>query len=549
MRTAKVCRVLVSLCLCVLSSSCGPREDTFGLRQQRYRLNVLSRDIDPQIIPGRFDADLDGDGAIDRVSVTDTSVTVVLTGGDRFSYVVGDLAGDGPGFAVGEFAGDSGMIIDDARLFSFRRDGAYPSIVLATRRQGVGYWGAPAMQLVVVNDRGTLTLKRVWRYPAAAVSVDCTWLEANDLPACFYATYRSRELPWGSSGLYEIDVHAWSRYVADSAERARDSIRWWERNERLRRMTTDRSFLQRARSRGRPGSTTPTAWDIAEQWMDLDLFQRLVELAELRAAATPGDTAAAVLAAFLEHVGPRERVRLAWGMERSELDSILAAGGVRDEASLPELDLTLRAGVFRDYGWVYARDLTATYRLPLPHDDLLSYAGDGRFLMGVEFFDFTGDGLDDLVAVGEHSRILTAVQNARGHFEAVQYHSFADDYMAVWAPNVTKGSAVDVPPCVYVVLERSQAHRSADFVECYDGSAREWYELALPGGSYFMDTVTDQSEYRGIATLSQQYYVPFWDLNGDGTIDFAVRGEDGSWTAFTFVRGYEPGGGGETRAR
>ncbi len=60
----------------------------------------------------------------------------------------------------------------------------------------------------------------------------------------------------------------------------------------------------------------------------------------------------------------------------------------------------------------------------------------------------------------------------------------------------------------------------SDYLECYDRQMEEWYEVSLPEGPYW-------TEYEPIM---------FWDMNDDGMIDFAARRDDGTWTAFTFVK-------------
>jgi hypothetical protein len=139
-------------------------------------------------------------------------------------------------------------------------------------------------------------------------------------------------------------------------------------------------------------------------------------------------------------------------------------------------------------------------------------------MVDAAFVDFSGDGLLDLVVVGQHSQILSAVQHKDGYFVETLYHSIPGEFFRVWAPAEEHAGEVTIPPCVYYAMEPDEAFRS-DFVECYDRSNKEWYEVQLPGGVYFNGRIEP---------------VQFWDVNDDGMIDFAARKDDGTWTSFTF---------------
>jgi hypothetical protein len=211
------------LLLGACASERGPAESS-GVR---YRVEVLEHGIDPRIIPAMFVADFDEDGQVDQLTVTDTSLHVLLSGGGVFNY------------AAGEATPYSGTRISDIRIFSFNRDGSYPSIVLATRRRESRWWGQPAIQHVIVNDHGVLGLRRLWWHAVPAASVDCGWLESNDLPVCFYAAYGLEAVSWGLSGLIAIDVGGWRHSLADSVARAGAYHTVVRREAYLRRLAED----------------------------------------------------------------------------------------------------------------------------------------------------------------------------------------------------------------------------------------------------------------------------------------------------------------------
>ncbi|UCC74549.1 MAG: hypothetical protein JSV86_08360, partial [Gemmatimonadota bacterium] len=182
-----VCGSLLLLGAC--ASERGPAESTAG----RYKVEVLEHGIDPQVIPNRNAADFDEDGQIDKLSVTDSSLNVRLSGGGEFDYV------------VGASPDDSATLLVDVVLFSFNRDRRYPSIFLATERKTPERWVEPIPQQVVYNDSGRLVLKTLSDYPLVGQSLDCAWLDFNDLPVCFYASYAGAA-NMGLSRLIEIDT-------------------------------------------------------------------------------------------------------------------------------------------------------------------------------------------------------------------------------------------------------------------------------------------------------------------------------------------------------
>jgi hypothetical protein len=124
----------------------------------------------------------------------------------------------------------------------------------------------------------------------------------------------------------------------------------------------------------------------------------------------------------------------------------------------------------------------------------------------------------DLVSVGQHSGVFSAVQHADGYFTDAGYHSLPDDYHDVRGPAVTKEPGLTVPPCVLFSMEEDSAAKS-DYVECYDQGTKQWYEVELPGGPYWTD------------------YLPvvFRDFDVDGIVDLAFEKKDGTWVAFGFV--------------
>jgi hypothetical protein len=532
--------VIPLICASLLLAACakerGPAESTVS----RYTVEVLQHNIDPSIIPDRFAADFDEDGQIDRLTVTDTSLHVLMTGGDEFNYV------------VGQAQWDSGKWIEDIEIISLRPDRRYPSIVLATHDyEPDGDWGIPSIQLVVVNDQGSLGVRRLHDFSIPAVSVDCAWIESNDLPVCFYGTYIVSGVSWGLSALVEIDVEGWRHLQSDSVARARASRDVTGREEALRRWATDSSKRALRRKQQHlwaelgwiPAATgSPSAWELTRPFMDRQTFDDLAASRVPPEAVTADDTSAAVTRAFLEQYGPRDFVRSNWlgALGDQEYDSILTAWQVPESASAVDVQVA-RLGAWQEkYHWIYSKDITREYRLPwpVPWPQYWLGTGDGLLMYGVQFLDFSGDGLLDLVAAGLHNRAFFAIQHPDGYFVDAGFHSSKDEYLGVWAPSATPGAELTAPPCVFFALKRLTTGTPSDIIRCYDRDSMGWYEVPFPEGNYFaleMGPAQDGWEYQGTGGSQLGLHVPFFDVNEDGIIDFVARTEDGSWTAFTFV--------------
>ncbi len=497
-----------SLLLAACANERNPAESTGG----RYNVEVLEHDIDPQIIPDRFAADFDGDGEIDRVTVTDSAVRVDLTAGGEFSYSV-----RGPGAQSPR--------IWDANVFSLRPDGKFPSIMLAICPEP-SHEEYPVTQGLVYNDGGRLVHKRqgvypatntggsAWAYPMRALGLDCTWLESNDLPVCFFASMEDGAL--GVSRLVELDPNGYMKLASDSAVLSHYSRGMERRWERLRRLAMDSTEVA--------GISRP-ARDVVWRWLGVDsaTLDRILPNYLPGPDASVSDTLLAALG-WLSQVSPLEqaRARMLGFIDGDAIDSILAGTNVQEPAAA--VDFFLAVALSRlDHEAVFSHDVTREYRLPWPAQ--YGHAGpniDGVSMMDAVFLDFSGDGLLDLVVVGQHSRAFSAIQHPDGYFTNAEYHAAPDEYVRVWAPKVGEDTELTVPPCVYYGMEwtEEQAWRS-DYLDCYDHGLRKWYEVTLPGGPYW-------TEYEPVM---------FWDMNIDGMIDFAARREDGSWTAFTFVEG------------
>lgn len=170
-----------------------------------------------------------------------------------------------------------------------------------------------------------------------------------------------------------------------------------------------------------------------------------------------------------------------------------------------------------------ANDITGKYGLDFPVR-FKGWGTDGYHMIGASFFDFNGDGYQDLIAVGQHSRILTAVLHPDGYFSSVQYHIDQDhpklkEFLRVSVPRVsTPSQNLTIPPCVYLSMEKNEGWQS-DYVECFNRDAKRWYKLILPEGPYFMEYTE----------------VMFWDENKDGILDFAAKNGNDEWTLFTFT--------------
>ena len=475
---------------------------------------MLAQDFDPANIPDRFTADFDGDGTIDRVIVTDTSLQVSLSGGGEYTYI------------VGESPLDQSARISDVEIQPLDQDQLFPSIVLATRGPTTDGLPTPTVQQVIVNDGGTLSPRRLWPLAVDAVSVDCAWIKSNDLPVCFYASYGLAGSIWmGVSRLVEIDA-GWHRLLADSAARARASHTLASREAWLQRLVSDSSILAWKTARRPDGHHSAREMAKAFVRMDGATFDRILMDILPIGVGSASDTFVAVSVAWLERAGPRELARTIWPIGSEEYDSILAVAGIRQPASGVDAYLTVFRALYKPVA-VYANDVTRQYRLPWPVQVMAFLSSDGFHMEGAQFFDFSGDGLLDLIVVGEHSRIFSAVQHEDGYFVEAQYHSSSDEYLDVFAPEPETDPGLTVPPCVYIAMEwEESSYHYADYVECYDRTAREWYEVDLPGGRHSMREWDE-------AGLPEE--VMFWDINDDGMIDFAAKKDDGTWTSFTFV--------------
>jgi len=117
-----------------------------------------------------------------------------------------------------------------------------------------------------------------------------------------------------------------------------------------------------------------------------------------------------------------------------------------------------------------ALDITQSAGLPFPASE-----PNGRFMIGASWTDFSGDGLPDLVAVGQHSQILAATTTASGTF-AVKWVGPALDYMRAFHYAYADLLPPDRPPCVYLAIEPNTA--GPDRLICYDRAALGWYDPA-----------------------------------------------------------------------
>lgn len=173
-----------------------------------------------------------------------------------------------------------------------------------------------------------------------------------------------------------------------------------------------------------------------------------------------------------------------------------------------------------------ARDITKKYNLDFPFR-FQGWGTDGYHMIGAVFFDFTMDGYLDLVSVGQHSRIFTAIQRKDGRFSPQWFHIDKDhpklkEFLRVSAPKLQpQQTYLTTPPCVYLAMERTEGWES-DYIECYDRTGEYWYRLDLPDSPFYM-------EYQEVI---------FWDANKDGMLDFAAKGTGGKWRLFTFVKHY-----------
>lgn len=440
----------------ILFGGCASERGPAESAAARYKVEVLEHGIDPEIIPDRLTADFDDDGQLDRIALTDTSLHVVLISGTEFRY------------AVGEPPNDMAARINDAKLVSFDRSGQYPSIMLATEGSSPERTYEPILQQAVYNDSGHLTLKTLSDYPLVAKGLDCAWDASADLPVCFYAADGSRSWPagprLGQSRLIEYDPQG------------------------LRRLAMNADYLGFRNQVSQYDGSFQTA-----------------------------------------HLGARERVLAMRDVTPEAVDSIIASGWAQAAQTLADSVRTIIWGL-SDRHTLYCRDLTREYRLPWPVE--LSYEYDqqrrpngrwmdGYFMTGAAFIDFSGDGLLDLVAVGQHSGVFSAIKHEDGYFIDAGYRGLPDEYFEVSAPRPPLDAGLTLPPCVYYGMQRrGQPASRSDYLECYDRTREQWYEVTLPEGVYAMEHLP----------------VTFWDINEDGMIDFAAMRDDGSWTSFTFVR-------------
>jgi hypothetical protein len=489
--------------------SCTPEDKAVDANYNRYRVEVLAYNIDLEIIPDRFVADFDEDGKVDRIILNDSSLQIDLTGGGEFSYSVRER-------------GQESFRIWDAKVFSLRQDGKFPSIVMATCPHPSHEKG-PVVQHIVYNDSGRLVLKRLgvypitklgtspWAYPMRALGLDCAWLESNDLPVCFYASMEDGYL--GVSRLIEFDVNGYQRLATDSSLRSFYFEKMQRQLEWARRFIDDTvSVAEVSRS------TQNLVWGLLG--VDSATLDRILRNYLPHQEGSVSDTLLAALD-WLSQSSPRERARAYLHIDGEAFDSILAESNVQEPNSAADFLLAV-AFARLDHEALFSHDVTQEYCLPWPAQYGHTGPGvDGTFMIDAIFLDFSGDGLLDLVVVGEHSRPFSAIQHPDGYFTNAGYHGVPDEYVRVWAPKASKETEVTVPPCVYFGMEKTeeQAWRS-DYIECYDQALNKWYEVTLPEGPYW-------TEYEPVM---------FWDMNNDGMIDFAARREDGSWNLLTFVQ-------------
>jgi hypothetical protein len=367
--------------------------------------------------------------------------------------------GDEFRYSLGEMAEDSATSVEVGSLLSFNRNGSYPSLMLATQRYPPGVRPALVHQQIIYNDRGRLLLKTLFDFPVNARDVDCAWLKSNDLPVCFYASYGP---DLGRSRLVEIDPQG--------------------------------------------------IWQIARDTAYLNFRYQVSALYD--GWVRPGHPSAR------EHVAARRNVSI------ETVDSLLEIGWSDAARFFVDSVRALSFGL-ADRTQLYSADITSEYRLPWPLEMSRSYDRnrhpkgrwmDGYMMVESVFFDFSGDGLLDLVAVGQHSGVFSGVQHADGYLVDAGYHGSADDYHKVRAPSVSSNAGITVPPCVLYSMEEDSASRS-DYLDCYDRNTREWYEVALPEGPYWTDYLP----------------VEFKDIDGDGILDLAAMRKDSTWVAFAFV--------------
>jgi hypothetical protein len=489
--------------------ACSTGERAVGVAPERYRVELLAEDIDPGLIPDLLEADFDGDGTPDRVIVSDSVVRIALTAGEELQFTAGE-----PGQAAAK--------VWDARVTSFEPDGTYPSLVLATGPAEI-HEAFPVTQELVYNDRGRLLHRYLgtypatvagrsgWAYPMRAQGLDCARLRSNALPVCFFASQEDGGL--GVSRLIEMDPAGYGRLASDSATRAEYSWRLEQRRARVRRI---------GEGLAGEGTTVGSARQVVRDWLGVDSTElsRILSSDPSHQASSASDSVFAVLE-WLSQADARRQARSYFRMDEDELDAVLAEASVPQSAEA--VDYFLAVALPRlDSSRIFSRDRTRELQLPWPAQYGHGRPNvDGMFMMGAAFIDFSGDGLLDLVVVGQHSRPFSATQHPEGYFVDAAFHATPDEYVRVWAPEGLPNRGTSAPPCVYFGMEKTEevAWRS-DYVGCYDQGRKEWYDLALPGGPYW-------TEYDPVA---------FWDMNGDGTLDFAARTTEGRWHVLTFIR-------------
>ena len=363
-------------------------------------------------------------------------------------------------YAVGDISEDAATRLNDVKVFSLNRDGSYPSIFMAVERRTPERWAEPIRQRIVFNDSGRLILKSLSDFPLVGQSLDCVRIGSNDLPVCFYASYAGTA-EMGFSRLIELDPEGiW--LLAHNSE-----------------------YLAFRNLVGR-----------YDGWYKED------------------------------HPGAKEQILAMRDTNRETIDSLLAEGWMEAAKTFRDEVRALSFGL-SDQQLIYCNDITRKYELPWPVQLSLSYdqqdSSDGRWMdgymmFGALFTDFTGDGLQDLVVVGQHSAIFSAVQTKDGTFAHAKYHGLPDEYVRVSGPKLANGENLTVPPCVYYGMQKKQASKE-EYIECYDRTTHDWYEVSLPDGPYAMELE----------------HVVFWDMNQDGMIDFAAQRDDGSWNLLTFI--------------
>jgi len=362
-------------------------------------------------------------------------------------------------YNVGEKHGDPATRLNDVKVFSLNRDGSYPSIFMAVERKTPERWVEPILQRIVFNDCGRLVLKSLTDFPLVGQSLDCAWIETNKLPVCFYASYAGTA-EMGLSRLIESDPEGYWRIAHNS------------------------DYLAFRNKIGR-----------YDGWFKED------------------------------HPSAKEQVLAMRDTDPETIDSLVAEGWTTAAKTFRDEVRCLAFGL-ADRHSIYCNDLTREYSLPWPVQTSLAYAQqdpsegrwmDGYMMLSALFTDFTGDGLLDLVVVGQHSAVFSTVQTKDGIFIHAEYHGLPDEYARVSGPKLAAEENLTVPPCVYYGMEKREASKE-EYVECYDRKTKDWYEISLPGGPYSMKLKD----------------VMFWDMNRDGMIDFAARRSDGSWNLLTF---------------